>query len=180
MIYLFFIFLLIPFNVQADKWPLPETKIYYSNNLQYKFTVIPRSIKSVSEPAKTRPGGNAKCLGSLEVKTNGGSYTLLWQTRLTNDVSPVDVLISNSGQYVATFDNWHRLGYGPNAVVIYGQDGHLIRELSLEDFLAKREIDQLPKSVSSIMWGRNHYFDESETFLILRVFLNKDEPLLFK
>ena len=93
---------------------------------------------------------------------------------MRNDVSPVSVLVSNSGAYVVTFDNWHHVGRGSNVVVIYGPKGKLVREMGLEDFLPREKVNALPISVSSTWWGHGHYLDEKMQCLVLRVAKDKD------
>jgi hypothetical protein len=55
------------------------------------------------------------------------------------------------------------------AIVIYRTDGSLVRSLSLEDVLTAKDIEVLPKSVSSIQWGAQHYIDEDRHLLVLRI-----------
>lgn len=152
---------LVPNSPWADSWPSPEIEHYLSGNTRFRFRVVPR----------TR-GKTSICKGRLEKLTGYGRYATykrVWERELPNDVSPVSAIVSDRGKYVVTFDNWHSMGYGSNAVVIYGPGGKVVRELSLEDFLSKEEIERLPHTVSSIWWGRDHYFDENEEFVVLRV-----------
>ena len=82
----------------------------------------------------------------------------------------MDVLVSNNGDYVVTFDNWHSVGYGDNVVAIYSANtGKLVRKLGLEDFLTESDISALPASVSSIWWPGKHRFDYSSGHLVLQV-----------
>jgi hypothetical protein len=87
---------------------------------------------------------------------------------LVNDVAPVDALVANDGKYLVTFDNWHRLGYGDDVVAIYDAHGRLIRKYALIDILPLDYIETLQRSVSSLHWGRGHFFADDDT-LILRV-----------
>ncbi|MBI2088735.1 MAG: hypothetical protein HYT78_08310 [Deltaproteobacteria bacterium] len=181
------IFLIASFgasSVYSDSWTLPETRTYYSENTEFRFTVIPRSLRSQlhffsdkvegREPAGALPGGQLFCLGILSRKKADGSYEPVWQGALTNDVSPVSAILSSSGEYVVTFDNWHSMGYGKNAIVIYGPGGNLIRELALTDLMPQEEVARLPRSVSSIWWGRDHQIDKSGKFLIVKIFADKN------
>ncbi|MBI2368689.1 MAG: hypothetical protein HYV08_00275 [Deltaproteobacteria bacterium] len=170
----------------ADSWLLPETRDYYSRNRVFRFTVIPRSLRSQldyfsdkaagREPAGTLSEGQPVATGILSRRTGEGAYEIVWRRTLSNDVAPVNVLVSASGQYVVTFDNWHRVGHGKNTVVIYGPGGRLIREFALRDLMSEQEVRELPRSVSSIWWGRGHYLDQDETFLVLRIVSNGKMP----
>lgn len=94
----------------------------------------------------------------------------LWNVRLDNEVAPVSALISDNGDYVITFDNWHGVGYGDNVVAIYsGKTGTLIKKLGLADFLTESDIYNLPESTSSIHWHGTHQIDYSKSELILKV-----------
>ncbi|MGB7070500.1 MAG: energy transducer TonB [Pyrinomonadaceae bacterium] len=105
------------------------------------------------------------CKGSFSAKGKR-----LWNVRLDNEVSPVSALISDNGDYVITFDNWHGVGYGDNVVAIYnGQTGTLIKKLGLSDFLTESDIYNLPASTSSIHWHGTHQIDYVKSELILKV-----------
>lgn len=102
-------------------------------------------------------------------RADDGQWITLWQQPLVNDVAPVHALIAKDGTYLITFDNWHHMGHGDDAVVIYDARGRLIRKLALVDFLPRSYIGTLPTSVSSIHWGRGHFLADSDETLILRV-----------
>jgi hypothetical protein len=81
---------------------------------------------------------------------------------LSNDVSPVEALVSEDGQFVVTLDNWGSIGYGDDVLAIYCQFGQ-IAEYSLEEIVgdvANRQgtdslFQLIDHSVSSRHW-RNH------------------------
>lgn len=164
----------------ADSWALPEAKKYYSENKEYYLEVIPTKLESQLKyfedkvNKKDRPGAKEGekdnyCKGVLYKRANIGGYEQVWSIHLSNEVAPVNALVSNDGQYAVTFDNWHLMGSGDNVVVIYAQNGRLIRKLSLENVFSKEEIMKLPRSVSSIYWGGKHSIDEKNDLLILRI-----------
>lgn len=94
----------------------------------------------------------------------------LWKVQLDNEVSPVSALVSDDGNYVITFDNWHGVGYGDNVVTIYnGTTGKLVKKLGLSDFLTESDIYNLPASVSSMHWHGTHHIDYEKKQLILKV-----------
>jgi hypothetical protein len=161
----FALLLLGPLAVQADTWAGPRTGTYDSASRTYRFTTIPPGDKGNPETDRQK----ARCFGRLEEKQKDGSYTTVWEKLLSNKVSPVSALVSDGGDYVVTFDNWHSVGRGNNAVVIYGPKGKLVRELGLRDFLTDDELLRLPNSVSSTWWGEGHVLDEKTRCVVLKV-----------
>jgi TonB family protein len=166
--------------VRADSWALPEKKKYYSRNKKYYLEVIPKQLESQlkyfedkvanKENAGARPevkDNHAK--GVLFARRTDGTYSKKWEFPLVNEVSPVSAIVSESGEYCVTFDNWHSVGYGDDVVVIYRANGSVVKKFSLEDLLTEGDISVLPHSVSSIWWGGEHYIDEAKGLLILKV-----------
>jgi hypothetical protein len=165
-------------HVFADSWALPEPKKYYSESKQYYIEIVPRKLESQlkyfqdkvdkKDQAGSRPGVTDNyCKGTLYKQTENGKFEKVWESRLSNDVAPVAALVSNSGEYVVTFDNWHSVGYGDDVVVIYGRLGKTIRKMALSDIVSPDT--RLPRSVSSIWWGGTHYIDEKKLHLVLKV-----------
>ena len=165
-------------RVFADSWALPEPKKYYSESKRYYIEVIPRKLESQlkyfedkvakKEPAGSKPRAKDNyCKGIFYKQDENGEYQKVWESRLSNDVAPVAALVSDSGEYVVTFDNWHSVGYGNDVVVIYGQGGKTIRKMALWDIVPPNT--HLPRSVSSIWWGGKHYIDEKNSHLVLKV-----------
>lgn len=172
-----FIFVLgLSFVVKADSWSLPTTEKYCSENKRYCLKVEPKKLESqlsyfqdkVDEKGNAGAGKAVKgnyCKGTFFAKGKK-----LWKVQLDNEVSPVSALVSNDGNYVITFDNWHGVGYGDNVVVIYnGLTGKLVKKLGLSDFLTESDIYNLPASVSSIWWHGTHQIDYEKKQLILKV-----------
>jgi hypothetical protein len=166
------------FTVFADSWPLPETQKYYSENKRYYIEVIPRVLESQlkyfedkvakKEPAGSKPGVKDNyCRGIFYKQIKDGTYERLWESRLSNDVAPTAALVSESGEYVVTFNNWHSVGFGDNVVVIYGQGGKLVKKMALSDIVAPTA--KFPRSASSIWWGGDHYIDEKNFHLVLKI-----------
>lgn len=60
-------------------------------------------------------------------------YAPKWTAPLSNRVAPVSALVSDSGRYVVTFDNWDQVGYGDDVVAVYdGSNGTLLWKYRLE------------------------------------------------
>lgn len=162
--------------VKADSWRLPETEKYCSENNKYCLKVEPKKLESqlsyfqdkVDEKENAGADKNTKenyCKGTFSAKGKK-----VWKIKLDNEVSPVSALVSNNGDYVITFDNWHGVGYGDNVVAIYsGLTGELIKKLGLSDFLTESDIYNLPASTSSINWHGTHQIDYDKKQLVLKV-----------
>ncbi len=178
--------LLAPTLVLADSWMPPHRQDYFSSDNAYSFTVLPREIdNSLSYfedrvagrgQAGQRKGGQAYCLGVLWKWKADGSASEVWREGLRNDIAPASAMVSNSGDYVVTFDNWYSTGYGENTIVIYGPGGKFVREFALSDLLPEAAVQALPRSVSSIWWGQDHRFDASGKYLVLRIVSNGKMP----
>ena len=171
------------FNVRADSWALPEKRKYYSPDKKYYLEVTPKKLESqlryFSDKVEGKENAGAaggvkdnRAKGAFYARRAGGGYTRKWEVALVNEVAPVDALVSGSGQYVVTFDNWHSVGYGDNVVVIYNAQGGLVKKFGLEDLLTEGDIGTFQRSVSSINWGGKHYIDESQGLLVLRIVSN--------
>lgn len=155
----------------SDSWSPPTPTTYASRDGRFRVTVFPRQLAGAlpyfedkvegREPAGQRPGGPSHCEATLE-KLVGDRYEQVWRKPLVNEVAPVTALVSDLDGSFITFDNWHRKGWGNDAIVIYSGSGELRKKFSLTDILSKREFDELPRSVSSIQWDGEHYLDSSE------------------
>jgi hypothetical protein len=162
---------------RADTWSPATVKTYESSSGDLRFTVTPRDIMGPLayfedkvegvEPAGQAPGGPQHAQGRLERRNPSGQWEPVWDKPLVNDVSPVSALISDSGAYVATFDNWHSTGWGGDAVVIYNAQGEMVRSMGLTDFLPQPYFVALPRTVSSIWWSGDHRIEGDR--LILQV-----------
>jgi hypothetical protein len=152
----------------ADSWMKPQTKSFYSSNKQYSFKVVPHESGHGGE------GHNPK--GTLFGLGSDGVYRSVWTITLDNEVSPVRALVSESGNYVVTFDNWYRIGFGDNVIVIYDGYGRLVKKYGLEDILSEDELEEIPRSVSSRHWGGEHYLDEANEQLVLKIATNRKMP----
>lgn len=170
--------LFIASAAMADSWSLPERTTYLSADGNTRLTVVPRALRDQmsyfsdkvdgKEAAGQRAGGEPKARGILERRGAGG-WTTVWDVPLVNDVAPVRALVANDGAYVATFDNWHSLGFGDNVVVLYRGDGSLVRTMALADILPEDYIRALPTTAGSMWWGGDHQLSADGRRLILKV-----------
>lgn len=149
----------------ADSWLLPETTTYLSPGKGCRLTVVPRDLKDQlayfedrlegSEQAGQRSGGSPKATATFERRLPDGRWKRLWAGTLVNDVAPVDALVSDGMDYFVTFDNWHSVGYGDDAIAIYDIANGGIRTFSVEKLLGADYFAALPHSVSSVDWRGN-------------------------
>jgi hypothetical protein len=171
--------LAIVLDASADScgYVRPDSITYLSSNGIFRFTF--ESAKFSITPSESQPSTAAatagptveritECRGLLERKQDDGTYRDIWTAPLRNRISPGGAVVSDDGDFVATFDDDCSMGFGRNVVSIYSGEGKLIREFSLLDFLTKAEISELSSSFSNIYWGRGHYFDSSRNYLLQR------------
>jgi TonB family protein len=171
--------LVFPALANGDQWSLPVPKKYFSPNKTYCLEVIPKKLDSQlkyfedkvnnRENPGASKGSYRGAKGILYKANEAGSYRRIRSFPLVNEVSPLNAVVSNTGTYFVTFDNWHSAGYGADAVVIYRSDGSLVRQLALDDFLTQNDIETLPTTISSRWWGGDHYIDDEGNILVLRI-----------
>lgn len=172
------VMLVRPAPACADSWALPETSITTSCAKHARLIITPRDLsgqidywedkaKERAAPGQ-RAGGTNHATARLE-RLVGRNWRPVWQTRLTNEVAPVEALVRDDCSFVVTFDNWHTGGYGPDVVAIYGRGGRLVRALALTDIVPASYVETLQHSVSSIFWRGTPYFSAGGDQIILPV-----------
>lgn len=159
--------LILPQPACADSWMLPETETRPTPGGKCRITVVPRDLSSQldyfldkvdgKQPAGQRPGGPDAPQALIENRAPDGSWHPIWRRALINDVAPVDFYLSASGRYVVTLDNWHSMGFGDRAVVIYDTRGGPARHFDLRALLGRDYVATLPRSVSSMRWRGDAY-----------------------
>lgn len=169
---------LVTATASADSWMPPTTRTYLSQDGTWRLTVSPREITSPlayfedKVADRQNAGGvagsqQATASGKME-HLQGGRWNVTWDRPLVNEVSPVEALVSDAGQ-VATFDNWHSMGNGTDAIALYDADGSLVRALGLVDFLPEAYVRALPRSVSSMSWRGRPRFSKNGQALIVPI-----------
>ena len=144
-----FFVLLLPGVGWSDSWPGAVPIQVFSKSAKYFVRVIPGdSIGDTMGFGGARKGKYAQALYyALQADR---SYKLLHEIRLENPVAPVDLLVSDRGQFVS-FDNWYNLGYG-KVVSIYAASGKLVRSYELGQLYPSSLQEKIPTSVSSRHW----------------------------
>lgn len=169
----------------ADSWLMPERETILSANGQYRFTVEPADIGSqldyfsqeVEAERTGTPVARSAPLGLLERRTEGGKWEPVWAAALANRVAPVTVLVADDGRHVVTLDNWHGIGHGEDVIVIYGQDGKLIRSMALTDLVPADYVEALPHSVSSVSWRKDVAISSGNDRLTIEVLIPGQDRL---
>lgn len=164
---------------RADSWLPATVKTYFSEDKQTRLTVTPRDLESNlgyfrdkvdgKEPAGQQGGGTAQASGLLERRDKAGQWVKVWEKPLVNEVSPVSALVANGGKYVVTFDNWHSVGHGDDAIVIYGGTGSLVRAMAVSDIVGADYVKALPHTVSSFSWSGEHRITSDGSRLALQI-----------
>lgn len=170
--------------LHADSWVMPEQTVYHAADKSCRVTVTPRPIGSqlryferkVAESegkAQPQPGfAQAKA----ECKDQKGRWQQVWSNPISNEVAPVEVLVSNGAKRVVTFDNWHQVGYGDNVVVIYDETGQVLGRYALDQLVTAEYIAAMPHSVSSIRWRGAPRIDEQANRLIVPLMVPGIDP----
>jgi len=174
----------------ADSWAPPAKESYTSADKQARLTVTPRDLESAlayfddkvegREPAGAPAGAKAaRATALLELRTSAGRWERAWAGPLSNEVAPIEAVVANKGLGFVTFDNWHSMGFGPNAIAIHGRGGTLVRQLGLTDLFPDWFVAALPRSVSSIHWRGEPRISADGTELIVPVVQPSNDELSY-
>jgi TonB family protein len=185
--FLFITLTVLTFGVRADQWTLPKKQRYYAPNKKYYLEVTPKKLESQLQyfednvnhkdnAGAVRGVKDNRAKGAFYARRSDGPFSKKSEFPLVNEVSPVSALVSNDGNYFVTFDNWHSMGYGDDVVVLYRSDGSVIKKFGLVDLLTEGDIETLPRSISSIWWGGDHYIDDAAEVLVLKIVSNRKSP----
>jgi hypothetical protein len=107
-------------TLHADSWRLPKARKYHSPNRKFRVEVVPRVLDSQlkyfeDKVAGTEPAGAPVGRASVGPRASFSIRKLLWYRRqstfpLVNEVSRVDLVIRDRGDYIVTLDIWHLMG----------------------------------------------------------------------
>lgn len=142
-----------PYPVRAESWSAFEGGSF-SSGTGYTFHLTP--------DAKW-PDRFGYCLGELK-KTKGDVTTTLWSRYLVNNRGPVDVIVSPTGNYVVTMDEWYRMGELP--LVFYGRRGELLKAYSLDGLDTGK---QRMRTIPNRHWRDNtiKFFSSDERYFVI-------------
>jgi len=178
-------------RMHADSWVTPTEDLQvFSGNGEFRFTaLLPKMDKAawprhaITAESKNKQDDSKRgdsCIGRLEVVGPKKNSTALWIRPLVNPVTPLNAIVTDSGRYVVTFDNW--FGVGTDPIVIYNERGDLIKRHTLESLglikftrgAAEYDIEDpmIDSSISSTYWGSNAIMllSEDQQFLLVRLY----------
>ena len=150
--------------VKADQWTAIEKKDFKSSSGKYLFKITPH------EDWPNYYSGHCK---AVLYKVDSSKLTEMWSRYLINNVGPVGVFVTDSGRYVITMDEWHRVGKLP--VVIYGFRGDLISVHNIKSLGFEDDIEHIKRTVSSYWWNEDAiiFFGPKEEYLFIRLHWGK-------
>ncbi len=157
----FCVALLLALAAQATfaEWSAIEEMEFESSSGKYALKISP------DESKEYRPG---HCKAVL-FKADDKNKTMVWSRYLINNDGPVEVYVSNSGQYVVTMDEWANIGELP--LVIYGNRGKLIKVHSVESLGLEEDWEHLEVGEHGNAWSENSisFFGPEEEVFIVRL-----------
>jgi len=120
-------------------------------------------------PTKDFPRAKGNCLAELKARKGDKAGQVLWRGRFLNEWSPRRALVAGDGRHVVTIDDWVH-GGRRHALVIYGPDGKLVRDLALSDLLEPDEIKHLERGKFGLEWtgGAKFRFSRDHKVLFIR------------
>lgn len=92
----------------------------------------------------------------------------VWQANLVNDVAPVYAAIRDDGRFVVTLDE-HNRGGARHALVIYGENGQLLRHFLLQDLLQNDEWKHVKARKRALEWLKDpelRFDDKHDHFVV--------------
>lgn len=129
----------------SDTWLPPRPKVFASQWGDYGFKLL--------LPKKTI---YSKGVGVLFQLDGDGKEKVVWRQELLN--IPHRVFVRDDGKYVVTIDTYGNLGYD-HSLVIYDEQGKVVKDLKLEDLLTADEIkNKVGRTVSSRFWTTDAEF----------------------
>src|SRR5687768_11552663 len=168
-------FVAVTMDVHADRWASPTTVRICSTNENFCADLHPRGQDPTEHPRdhvrdEAKLNASAKLTATATVlRRSNGKYQRIRAFSLVNGLAPADALLSSDGRYLVTFDNWASLGGGDNVVVIYRDDGFLVKKYSLVQLLSEKKVKTLPMSASSIWWRGKPELDERLGHVVIPV-----------
>ncbi|MFO0840066.1 MAG: hypothetical protein U1D55_16285 [Phycisphaerae bacterium] len=147
----------------GDHQPLREAR---SENGRFSLLIEPgRGKLTAAATQPTRGGASARL---IEGRPGSADARPIWRGPLVNPVAPRIAVIRDDGEYVVTLDDF-RIGGARNALVIYGDDGRLLKQLSLRDLLRAadwREVRARGKSIEWLQGARFEFTTSPEQFVV--------------
>ncbi|RYD55860.1 MAG: hypothetical protein EOP83_21540 [Verrucomicrobiaceae bacterium] len=97
-------------------------------------------------------------------------------TRFHVEGNPLDCFINDTGDRIATLDQYFGVGQGSRVVAVYNGKGTELKTWALKDFYDGKKIGHLPNTTSSVLWhGSTGWTGDQEA-----IYLSKPDLLVEK
>jgi hypothetical protein len=169
--------LMFPWAVpaHADKWLPPKPETYESRRGTYRLTVFPAQPEThIADSPGAAPirhhAMQLRCEAVLErMAEDRRRYEQVWRKPLINTVAPVSALVSEADGSFVTFDNWGKMGWGDDVIVLYSGSGDLKKKFALTNLMTEADFKRFPRTASSVHWNGQHELDNNERTLSVRI-----------
>ncbi len=128
---------------RADSWGAPTLKVIASPDGSALLRI---------SPGRWGEEGSHATATVLKFDAASGGYQKVTEFALRNSAAPHAAVITNSAQFIVTFDDWAEIGRTGNVVVVYRGTGEFVRSWSLADIFSEEERKKFTSSVSSTWW----------------------------
>jgi len=149
---------LFPSVLVGSKLP-PGPVGYSSRRVNYHGDTLPY-VEVFPPGCRNNPTDRPLCF-FYTVDGSGRAFNLNaklnWKAKLVNSVMPLQVLVPRNGKALITLNDYVSIG-SKNCVVIYGEDGTLLKTYSLQDLYSKKSIEQIPKYMADRFWQKDAQF----------------------
>lgn len=119
----------------------------YSASGEVVVTTIPAILSCAPTEKDCEPA--ARAIVEFE---RGGMRGPSRTVRLRNSQAPNYVLVTDDGERLLTVDDYASAGFGENVLVVYDNQGEMIANHALTDFLPEDYINGLPRTASTLRW----------------------------
>ncbi len=127
-------------TVRADTWAAPTPAIFGTDEGGVACKILPAG-------RQLRMGQTS--MAELFRFDRNGKEVVMRRFVLVN--IPCNVMVVNDGEFLVTINTFGKMGF-ERSVVVYNAAGKLVRDLALEDFFSERDVEAVPRSVSSRHW----------------------------
>jgi hypothetical protein len=120
------------------------------------------------EPGRAGRGESPSARGTLLDRSRGGQPTKVWAAPLVNTVAPARAFVRDDGRFVITLDEYRR-GGARHALVVYGEQGAVLREFELRELLSGGDWKRVRVRGDAVQWlpgARFEFVESPEQFRI--------------
>ncbi len=148
----------------------PDSLLAQKPRLQREVESENRQFRLRIEPGRPerqgRRGPEAGCTATL-LGRDAGRGGRVWERPLVNPVAPLLTAVRDDGRFVVTLGDFPYGGV-QNALVIYGDQGQLLRHFLLTDLLGGEDWRHVKRDRRRVEWLRDveYGFDDPELFVV--------------